>query len=185
MANQLPDNNEVLDAREAAQYLKINEQTVRRLARDSEIPAFKVGGSWRFKRSSLDRWASSQELRQVHRSVLVIDDEEAVRNVLKRALEREEFQVETMASGEEALTTLSGGMPDVIILDLKMPGMDGPEVLKHIRELREDVPVIILTAFPESTLMERAMQYGPITLLSKPASPDLVVATVRKALAAA
>lgn len=184
MANQLPDSD-VLDAREAAQYLKINEQTVRRLARDSEIPAFKVGGSWRFKRSSLDRWASSQELRQIHRNVLVIDDEEAVRTVLKRALEREEFRVETVGSGEEALTSLRDGVPDVIILDLKMPGMDGPEVLRHIREQRDDVPVIILTAYPESTLMERAMQYGPITLLSKPASPDLVVATVRKALPSA
>ncbi|HLV00025.1 MAG TPA: response regulator [Acidobacteriota bacterium] len=181
MANQLPDSD-VLDAREAAQYLKINEQTVRRLARDSEIPAFKVGGSWRFKRSSLDRWASSQELRQTRRNVLVIDDEEAVRTVLKRALEREEFRVETVASGEEALAKLQDGGPDIIILDLKMPGMDGPEVLRHIREQKEDVPVIILTAYPESTLMERAMQYGPITLLSKPASPDLVVATVRKAL---
>ncbi|MFQ5739177.1 MAG: response regulator [Acidobacteriota bacterium] len=171
---------DVLDAREAANYLRINEQTVRRLARDSEIPAFKVGGSWRFKRSSLDRWSDLQERRPKakQRSVLVIDDEEVVRGVLKATLEGKGFQVTAVAGGADVIPLLAERKPDVVFLDLKMPRMDGPTVLKKIRDGWGAVPVIVLTGYPDSDLMHRALEHSPITLLAKPSSPGQILQAV-------
>jgi excisionase family DNA binding protein len=176
------DASEILDARDAAEYLKINEQTVRRLARDSEIPAFKVGGSWRFKRSSLDRWAASQESRPARHRMLVVDDEEAIRNIIRRTFEKLGFEVDDAGGAHQILERLEGSKPDIIILDLNMPEMDGPAVLERVRARWGEVPVIVLTGYPESALMERALQFSPITLLSKPSSSELIVRTVRSIL---
>ena len=179
----MAETDDVLDAREAAQYLRINEQTVRRLARDNEIPAFKVGGSWRFKKSSLDRWAISQEMRPKTKGqrILVVDDDEDVRHVVRRALEREGFTVTTAAGGNEVVAMLDENPPNLIFLDLKMPDVDGPTLLKRIRAAWGHVQVIVLTGYPESDLMERALEHGPITLLSKPSTPKQIVQAVQGA----
>lgn len=171
----MADTEDVLDARDAASYLRINEQTVRRLARDNEIPAFKVGGSWRFKKSSLDAWAGLQEQRSQARvkKILVIDDDPGIRRVVRRSLEREGLFVETAASSDEILPIV-GGRPDLVFLDLKLPGMDGPALLKEIRAGWGNVPVIVITGFPDGQLMERALTHGPVTLLSKPSSPSQI-----------
>lgn len=171
--------DEILDAREASKYLKINEQTLRRLARNNEIPAFRVGGNWRFKRSSLDRWAESQELKRRLPHVLVVDDEDAIRVSLQRLLELEHFQVTTADGGVAALEAIREKVPDVVLLDMKMPDMDGPTVLQEIRKAWGSLPVIILTGYPDSELVRSALQFSPITLLAKPATPEQVVTTVR------
>ncbi len=169
---------DILDARGAAEYLKLNEQTVRRLAREKQIPAFKVGGSWRFKKSVLDRWAESQHLAGQPRNILVVDDEEPVRDFVRRVLEREGHNVRTAAEGEEALQNMQESEPDCVLLDLRMPGMSGPEVLKNIREDYGQLPVVILTGYPEIALMHRALEYAPITLLAKPVTRDQIVEAV-------
>lgn len=176
------ESSEVLDAREAARYLRINEQTMRRLARERELPAFKVGGSWRFNKSSLERWAARQEEKQRGRLVLVIDDEDTVRTVIRRSLEPQGYQVETASGGAEALDALQRHGADLIFLDLKMPKMSGPEVLSKIRENWGAIPVVILTAYPESELVEKMLEFSPITLLAKPAHPEKIVAVTNQIL---
>jgi excisionase family DNA binding protein len=174
--------SDVLDARGAARYLKLNEQTIRRLARESQIPAFKVGGTWRFKQSSLDRWAEAQQTVGGRKEVLVVDDEEPVRDFVRRVLQREDYEVRTAADGAEALRLMNDKAPDCVMLDLRMPGMGGPEALKKIREGWGDVPVVILTGYPEIALMHRALQYAPITLLAKPVTRDQIVEAVENLL---
>ena len=175
MANE----RELLDAREAAVYLKLNEQTVRRLARENQIPAFKVGGSWRFKRSSLEEWAEEQQTLNKPKRMLVVDDEEPVRDFLSRVLERHGYQVRCAREGNEALELMEEEVPDCVLLDLKMPGMDGPETLKRIRERYQALPVVILTGYPEIALVHRALQYTPVTLLSKPVTRDEILQAVK------
>lgn len=163
------DSTDVFDASEAADYLKINVQTVRRLARDREIPAFRVGGSWRFRRSWLERWAEAQHTttsRSAH--VVAVDDEEVVLGFVQRTLADDNCAVSVATNGPDALELMGRRAPDLVILDLVMPGMGGPTLLGHVREKYGTVPVIILTAYPESEAMERAMEYSPITLLAKP-----------------
>jgi excisionase family DNA binding protein len=175
-------DSDVLDAREAARYLKLNEQTVRRLARESQVPAFKVGGTWRFKKSILDRWAESQHLASHAKTVVVVDDEEPIREFVRRVLEQEGYNARTAGDGVEALECMKETPPDCVLLDLKMQGMSGPETLKQIREGWGAVPVVLLTGYPEVALMHRALQYAPITLLAKPVTRDQIVEAVESLL---
>lgn len=182
MSDQTGAGPEVLDVREAAEYLRLNEQTVRRLARDREIPAFKVGGSWRFKRSSLDRWAVSQEQAEPTYKILAVDDDDTIRGLLKRILSGAGYAVEVASGGREALEIASIQTPDLILLDLHMPGMTGPQILEEIRKLYGNVPVVILTGYPESSLMEKALRFSPVTLLAKPSTPEKILESVRSLL---
>jgi two-component system response regulator len=81
--------------------------------------------------------------------ILVVDDEEGIRQLYKEELEDEGYEVELAERGEEALKKISRSKPDVVILDLKMPGMGGLEVLERIREQDKDLLVVISTAYGE------------------------------------
>jgi DNA-binding response OmpR family regulator len=81
--------------------------------------------------------------------ILVVDDEEGIRQLYKEELQDEGYEVELAERGEEALEKISTAKPDAVILDLKMPGMGGLEVLERIREQDKDLPVIISTAYGE------------------------------------
>jgi len=83
------------------------------------------------------------------KKVLVVDDEEGIRFLYKEELEEEGCEVVLASNGEEALEKLDAcGDIDLVLLDIKMPGMDGVEVLRRIKEKSKDVPVILSTAYP-------------------------------------
>ena len=175
--------DDILDARGAAELLGIHEETLRRLARENKVPAFKVGGVWRFSKNSLYNWAGSQPARQTTKSVLVVDDEEYIRDTVGRTLQGEGFLVTTACGGAEALELMREHVPDLVLLDLKMPGMDGAATLKKIRETHGAIPVIIITGFPDSDLVNRALEYSPITLLAKPVQSTDLIQAVKMILA--
>jgi DNA-binding response OmpR family regulator len=83
------------------------------------------------------------------RIILVVDDEESIRFLYKEELEEEGYRVITAADGEEALRKVKKDNPDLITLDIRMPGMDGIEVLHRIREMDKEIPVIMSTAYGE------------------------------------
>ncbi len=80
--------------------------------------------------------------------ILVVDDEEGLRFLYKEELEDEGYSVELAASGEEALQKLEKDSIDLVVLDIKMPGMDGVEVLRLVKQKWKDLPVILCTAYP-------------------------------------
>ncbi|MBI5888292.1 MAG: response regulator [Deltaproteobacteria bacterium] len=82
------------------------------------------------------------------KKILVVDDEEGLRLLYKEELEDEGAAVELASSGPEALSKLEGNSIDLILLDIKMPGMDGVEVLRMVKERWKDIPVILCTAYP-------------------------------------
>lgn len=173
---------EVFDARGAARYLRVHEETIRRLARKGQIPAYRVGKKWRINRSALDRWAESQRPGKRTARVLVIDDDAAVRETIGRTLAGEGMEVAAAGNGIEALGVLADRRPDVVLLDLKLPGADGPMVLREIRRSYGPLPVIIITGYPDGELMLEAMRFSPLLLLAKPAAPEQVLEAVRLAL---
>jgi DNA-binding response OmpR family regulator len=81
--------------------------------------------------------------------ILVVDDEEGIRQLYQEDLEEEGYEVELAERGEEALDKINRSKPDVVILDLRMPGMGGLEVLERIREQDKELPVVICTAYGE------------------------------------
>ena len=173
------DESAVFDVRQTAEYLQLNEYTVRRLARGGKIPAFKVGGVWRFKKASIERWTDSQEIPLMRGTVVVIDDEATVLQLVQRILSPEGFIVRTAASGPEGLALIEQERPDVVLLDLMLPEMDGAEILGALRDtFGMELPVVILTAFPDSALMTQAMIHSPLMLLCKPFRPEQLIQTV-------
>ena len=115
--------------------------------------------------------------------VLVVDDHPMTRAGLALFLEAypDLSLVGEVASGEEALSVCGEAKPDVILMDLKLPGMDGVNTLQAIRERYPEVQVIVLTSYPEARLVERAVQSGAIGYLLKDVSAYELVEAIRSA----
>ncbi len=116
--------------------------------------------------------------------VLVVDDDPDVRALVELKLRLEGLEVVSVASGEEALAMLSVESFDLVVLDLMMPGVDGIEVCRRIRERPEtaDLPVIMLTARAQETDVERGLTVGATDYVTKPFSPRELMLRVRGAL---
>jgi CheY-like chemotaxis protein len=112
--------------------------------------------------------------------VLIVDDDREVREALRLTLEDNGFDVATVAGGSEALQQMCQKTPDVVVLDLMMVGLDGPSTLKEIRKNLGPIPVIVHTGYPDSDLMQRALESSPFTLLAKPCPAKRFVETVRR-----
>ena len=101
-------------------------------------------------------------------SVLIVDDEDILRNLLKSELEQYHYQVDTAESGETGMEKVMEKRFDLIILDIRMPGMDGLEVLKKIREQDLADKVIMLTGVDELKIARDSLQLGANDFLTKP-----------------
>ncbi|HEY7755000.1 MAG TPA: response regulator transcription factor [Actinomycetota bacterium] len=113
--------------------------------------------------------------------VLVVDDEPMVRDVLARYLQKEGYAVDVAEDGERALVVSASTMPDLVLLDLMLPRIDGLEVFRRLRE-RTPTPVIMLTAKGEETDRVVGLELGADDYITKPFSPREVVARVRAVL---
>ena len=162
--------NVLLTIKEAAAYLRMNPLTVYRLASKGDIPAVKVGGNWRVHREMLETWLRSPAPKHKP-AILVVDDEATIRRLFTETLGREDYQVIVMSSGEDAVRSIPFPDLDLIFLDLRMPGMDGVEVFRRIRAIDAQVPVVIMTGYPDSDLMAQALEIGPVAAMLKPFGP--------------
>lgn len=110
--------------------------------------------------------------------IYVIDDDESVRTVVERYLLREGFAVNSFVSGEEALTAMQRTMPDMVILDIMLPGLSGYDLCKWLRS-RSDLPIIMVSARDEEVDRILGLELGSDDYLAKPFSPRELVARVR------
>ena len=114
-------------------------------------------------------------------SVLVVDDEQDIRDGFERILTRIGFQVLKASRGDKALKVLSDTEVSIVLLDLKMPGMNGMEVLKHIRDLDVSILVIVITGYATIETAIEAMKQGAYDFISKPFDPDQLCIIVNRA----
>jgi len=114
-------------------------------------------------------------------SILVVDDEMGVREALSIIL-KPVYEVHTAANGKEALECIQNKKVDLVILDLKMPGLSGVDVLKEIKKLNEDIEVIILTGYGTLTNAREVIHYGAGDFISKPFNVADIISTVSNAL---
>lgn len=107
--------------------------------------------------------------------ILVADDEETVRLAYRRSLTASDWHVETAPDGNQALQLMEQGPADVVLLDLRMPGMDGIAVLRTIKQRWPDSEVIIITGYPTLESAKEAVALGAYDYLAKPVGADDVV----------
>ncbi|SHE97657.1 response regulator [Desulforamulus putei] len=115
--------------------------------------------------------------------VLIVDDQMGVRRLLFEALADEGYIVKMAGGGLEALKILSGTQPSLVLLDMKMPGMNGIETLQEIRRLYGQLPVVMMTAYGDMEIIDQTKSLGVKDYLSKPFDLEEVRVLVRAILA--
>lgn len=190
-------NDEVfMTAEEVLEYLQVNLRTVYRLIKAGKIPAVRVGRQWRFRKRDIDAWLETQRVTppgplvdhppqaQHPPRVLVVDDESSIREMLSRTLS-ESYQVDVASDAASALELLRSSQPyNLLIADLKMPGMDGLSLIRQVKELRAGLPIIIITGFSTESSAIEAVNLGVAGYLTKPFHVPQVLAAAARAMGA-
>lgn len=114
--------------------------------------------------------------------VLIVDDQYGIRVLLNEVLEKEGYEVYQAPNGPIALEIVKNQKPDLVLLDMKIPGMDGLEILRHIRFVEPKLKVIMMTAYGELDLIKEAMALGALTHFTKPFDIDELRKTVNDEL---
>ena len=112
--------------------------------------------------------------------ILVVDDEEGMRESLNDWLKEDGYEVGLAAGGQEAIDMVRDEPWEVVLLDLKMPGMDGLETLKHLKEVRPDAEILMMTAYATVDTAVQAMKEGAFDYLVKPFDPDEIEILIKK-----
>ena len=115
-------------------------------------------------------------------AILIIDDEKGVGDILKKILSKEGYDVHAVTKGQEGVKLIKERDIRLVILDIKMPEMDGIEVLQKIHDVKKDVVVIMLTAYGTLTTAREAMKLGAYDYITKPFDNEFVKAMVREGL---
>lgn len=102
------------------------------------------------------------------KKILVVDDEEAIRNSLKKFLTKKEYEVDTASCGEEGIEKVGKEKFFAVLLDIKMPGMGGADTLKKMKEIDKEVSVIMITAVKDDEIGKRCMELGASDYITKP-----------------
>ena len=114
--------------------------------------------------------------------ILVIDDDPAIRDSLRMTLEYQGYAVMLASGGDEGAALVEREAPDLVFLDIKMPGMDGLEVLQRLRPLTEVTPIIVLSGNADIQTAVEATRLGAFDIVEKPLSTDRLLVLVRNAL---
>jgi excisionase family DNA binding protein len=199
LALNFPTDEVFLTTEEVLEYLQVNLRTVYRLIKAGKIPAVRVGRQWRFRKRDIDAWLDSQRPRAEHvgapagaaapvrtarQRVLVVDDEASIRDLLSKTLALAEYDVDTAPDGTAALDRMRAFGYDLLIADLKMPGMDGLTLIRQAKRIKQDLPVIIITGFSTESSAIEAVNLGVAGYLTKPFRVPQVLAAAAKALGA-
>ena len=189
----------LLTIKDVARILNIGERTVYNMVNDGRLPANKIGKMWRFNESdilAIARGVKPESLTEATRGegtarptlvhggqkplILVVDDDKDIRLLMSVLLKNAGYRAETASNGLEALKFLQTTKPDVIVLDIVMPEMDGFELLEKIVTNPDiaDIPIVFITAKKESRGNLEPFGY----FLAKPLDKDVFLSDIEKAL---
>ncbi|MCX6549741.1 MAG: response regulator [Acidobacteria bacterium] len=191
-----------LTTEEVLEYLQVNLRTVYRLIKAGKIPAVRVGRQWRFRKADIDLWLEGQQAGTGRSAdgtqpagslatetgpprrprVLVVDDEASIRDLLTKTLALAEYDVDAAPDGRVALGRLRAANYDLLVTDLKMPGMDGLSLIRDARRLMPALPIVIITAYSTEASAIEAINLGVSGYLTKPFRIAKILSTAAKAL---
>lgn len=114
------------------------------------------------------------------KTILVVDDQFGIRILLQEVLTQEGYEVLLAPNGQDALAVMQTQTPDLVLLDMKIPGMDGIEILRAMRKRGTDVKVVMMTAYGELDLIEEAKELGALDHFTKPFDIDELRYAIRR-----
>jgi excisionase family DNA binding protein len=168
----------LMTVKETAEYLRIPLPTVYYLVQRGQLPAIQIGGRWRVKRDALDRDILRNE-EHGQQTVLVVDDDEDLQNMFKLFLKKNGYSRLVVGSGKDALAALEKQKFGLCFLDLQLPDVPGDQVYAVLKDKHPDTPVVIITGYPDSEIMNNILKFGPVTVLKKPLRVDNLQETLK------
>jgi excisionase family DNA binding protein len=176
-----------LTTEEVLDYLQVNLRTIYRLIKAGKIPAVRVGRQWRFRKHDIDTWLNSNRSNSRggvmdRPRILIVDDEQTVRDLVAKTLSMADYDVDTAPDGPSALDRLNTTEYDLLITDLKMPGMDGLSVIREVRRRSSELPIVIITGYSTEASAIEAINLGVSGYLTKPFRLPRVLAVAARAL---
>lgn len=157
----------LMTVKETSEYLRIPLPTVYYLVQRGQLPAVQIGGRWRVKKDLLDRDVLRNE-GEGQPTVLVVDDDEAVQSMFKLFLKKHGFSRLVVGTGKDALAALNKQRFDLLFLDLQLPDIMGDEIYAEAKEKYPELPVVIITGYPDSQMLDNILKHGAVTVLKKP-----------------
>jgi excisionase family DNA binding protein len=174
---------------QAAKYLGVAQSTIRKWSDVGRLPAFYTpGGHRRYRRGDLDaflqRSASPSRGDSAGPSILIVDDDDRIREFVRVNLEMEGYSVREAGSAEEGLTALELEPPDLILLDVMMPQVDGWEMLRRVQERHGvgSIPVIMFSGKLDEQDLKGAAQRGAQGFIGKPFNPQQLIESTKQLL---
>lgn len=168
----------LLTVKETAKYLRIPLPTVYYLVQRGQLPAIQIGGRWRIKKDALDKDVLKED-RSGQPTVLVVDDDESLQNLFKVFLKKIGFSRVVVGSVKEALAALEKQRFDLLFLDLKLPDGPADDVYEAAKAIDPNLPIVVITGYPDSAMLNRILSKGPVTVLKKPLKVEQLKQTVR------
>ncbi len=168
----------LLTVKETAKYLRIPLPTVYYLVQRGQLPAIQIGGRWRIKKAALDKDILKED-KSGQPTVLVVDDDESLQTLFKLFLKKIGFSRVVVGTVKEALSALDKQRFDLLFLDLKLPDGPADDVYTAAKEAYPDMPIVIITGYPDSDMLDRILEKGPVTVLKKPLQIEQLQQTVR------
>jgi two-component system response regulator (stage 0 sporulation protein F) len=117
------------------------------------------------------------------KKILIVDDQYGIRVLLNEVFQKEGYNTFQASNGEAALAIVKDDRPDLVLLDMKIPGMDGIEILKRLKAMDKTIQVIIMTAYGELDMIQQAKDLGALTHFAKPFDIDEIRQAVKLELA--
>lgn len=167
-----------MTVKETAEYLRIPLPTVYYLVQRGQLPAIQIGGRWRVKKDAIDRDVLRSE-EHGQPTVLVVDDDTGLQSMFKLFLKKQGFSRIVVGTGREAITALQKQKFDLCFLDLQLPDFTGDEVYTQAKELQPELPIVIITGYPDSHMLDNILKHGPVTVLKKPLDVQTLQQTLR------
>jgi excisionase family DNA binding protein len=163
---------------QAAKFLGVAQSTIRKWSDQGRVPAFYTpGGHRRYRRRDLETFLerSGPGGRTDGPLVLVVDDDARLREFMRVNLEMEGYSVREAASAEEALDAIEGSTPELVLLDVVMPGIDGWQMLQRMQERHGSIPVIMFSGKVDEAAASDAEARGARGFIGKPFDPQQLI----------
>jgi len=140
-----------------------------------------VSNQWRFTEGLINKWLWNQIPKE--KKVLVVDNDEVICDLLKNIISSDGHRVVAVQNGVEAIKWIKISTFDLVFLDLAMPDISGVEVLKQIKEINSNLPVVIITGYPDSELMDQVLELGSISVVKKPFTKNQISSVIKSVFA--
>ena len=177
-AHEATAAHNLMTVKETAAYLRIPLPTVYYLVQRGQLPAIQIGGRWRVKKDLLDRDVLRKE-EEGQPTVLVVDDDEGLQNMFKLFLKKQGYARLVVGTGAEAIAAMKKQKFELCFLDLQLPDTTGDEIYKQAKDIQADMPIVIITGYPDSQMLDNILKLGPVTVLKKPLKVEALQQTMQ------